>query len=85
MPKFRSGYSKKRKFHGNQYTKQENKTASTSDRGSSISKDTSSSASARKIQQGTKKPKLTDCEESAHTQSSISGFRFVDMKVLDSM
>ena len=57
------------------------------DRDASISKDTCSSASARKIllQQGTKKPKITDCEKIARTQSLISGLRFVDSNVLGSI
>ena len=82
-PKARSGYTKKRKYRGNQYSteskrsKKEKTSVSTKGLGKECS------ASARKIPAGlttASSEGIKECKESI-----ISGFRFVDMRILSSV
>ena len=86
-PKACSGYAKKRKFCGNQHSESKRRKMNKSDEhlGSTIGK--GSSASSRKIQS---KPTTEssdfkeDCKEPSK-ESTVSGFRFVDMSILSSV
>ena len=87
MPKHHSSFSKKRKFCGNQYSKQKrtrmSESASTTITTSSVENpstaestcDTSVSASARKINLGNKEmPDLN--------KNEVSGYRFINLEIL---
>ena len=75
MPKFRSGYSRKRKFHGNQFSRD----AESKRRKASTTTGEHSSASAKKINL-TESGRSKDRSKSQDT--GIHGFRFVDMDIL---
>ena len=84
MGRSRSSYTKKRKFHGNQHQKAKNTTVPSGDANQNDQSPASQvSASGRKIPNA-KRPRLDD-NIKPNEESTVSGYRFVDMAILSSV
>lgn len=73
MPKARSGYHKKRKFHGNQHSKPKRTCLGAGDEYRSSENNTGTSVSARKIPL----PKQSDSLQSGKSSADLASMVFV--------
>ena len=84
MPKVRTGYCKKRRFHGNQHSKRKHTRASEGD-GIPSTADTNTKTSASSPKIPLRKQSESSNRKAPSTDPSITGFRLVDLEILDSV
>ena len=87
MPKHRSGYSKKRKFYGNQYSKPRmriSKTSSTADTESQSTADTESTSDTT-VPASTRKINLGNKDAADLNKNEVQGYRFINLEILGSI